>query len=184
MSENQKIGLVAIIIIGVLATFGNFYYKMGPAQASIQRYNGQQKKFQAELEQAKEDYRIIEAMLNDEARYNELKEMVAVARKRLPDSIQAAGFLQALISVLAATGIHGQSVVKMKHVTDSEQYHEIPYKIKAQGRYHELGQALTMIEQNPDRFMRVKNFTLTNDVDRPSIHPIDLEIATFVFLQQ
>lgn len=183
MSENQKIGVVAVIIIGILVTFGNFYYRIGPAKQAEQSYQNQQKKFEKQLEESKEEFRIIESMLNDEKRYNELKEMVELARKRLPSTEDASGFLQAIITVLAATGMHGESVGVMKTLTDSEQYKEIPYKIKAQGRYHELGQALTLIEQNPDRFMRVKNFALSNSIDRPSIHPIDMEIATFVFLQ-
>lgn len=180
MSDGQKIGLAVVFMIGVFATGFGFYYKIGPSQRKIRQYQGQTVKFEEELKEKQKEFAIIEEMLNDEARYRELKEAVEHARRRLPRTPEAAGFLQALISVLEATGMHGQSVATLKHNVEV-QYEEIPYKIKAYGRYHELGQALTLIEQNPDRFMRVKNFSLKNNPKRPSIHPIDLEVATFMF---
>jgi Tfp pilus assembly protein PilO len=64
------------------------------------------------------------------------------------------------------------------------QYTEIPYTIEAHGRYHEIGQFLTLIEQNPQRFMRLRNFTAENNLERPSIHPVQMEISTFMFNQQ
>ena len=40
---------------------------------------------------------------------------------------------------------------------------------------------LALRPQSPDRFMRVKSFTVENNLTRPSIHPIKLDIATFMF---
>ncbi len=63
-------------------------------------------------------------------------------------------------------------------------YTEIPYTVKAQGRYHEFGQLLNLLEENPDRFMRVKSLTISNNPRQPSHHPIDVGIATFMFVQR
>jgi Tfp pilus assembly protein PilO len=86
----------------------------------------------------------------------------------------------ALVSTLRVTGII-QETVKPENVRDRAQYTEIPYTVEAHGRYHELGQFLTLIEQNPQRFMRVKSFKLGTNLLRPSIHPIKMEITTFMF---
>ena len=60
-------------------------------------------------------------------------------------------------------------------------YTEIPYVILAHGRYHAVGQFLTLVEQNPQRFMRVKYLKIKNDLLRPSIHTIQMVVETFMF---
>jgi len=47
-----------------------------------------------------------------------------------------------------------------------------------------IGIILTLLEQNTDRFMRVKSFKITDNLQRPSVHPIDMQISTFMFNTQ
>ena len=108
------------------------------------------------------------------------RELIQTVVARLPSSPDAPGFLMALVSILRTTHII-QEIVKPERPQNREQYTEIPYIVEAHGRYHALGQFLTLIEQNPQRFMRLKNLNIENNLDRPSIHPIKMEIPTFMF---
>ena len=113
---------------------------------------------------------------------HELRQMIQKVIQRLPSRPDAPGFLVALVSILRQTGIIQRSVTPEETVNRT-QYTEIPYEIDAFGRYHELGQFLTLVEQNPARFMRVKAMRVSNNLARPSIHPIELQISTFMFNQ-
>lgn len=58
---------------------------------------------------------------------------------------------------------------------------EYPFTIRGSARYHEFGQLVNLIECNPERLMHVTNLRLTNNERRPSIHPMEVGIATFTF---
>ena len=100
--------------------------------------------------------------------------------RKLPNSPDAPGFYQALVKILEVTRVSYQALTPMAQA-DRTVYTEIPYRIDGRARFHEFGQFLNLIEENPDRFMRVKTFTVENDDTRPSVHPITVEIGTFMF---
>ncbi|RMH29774.1 MAG: hypothetical protein D6691_02160, partial [Candidatus Hydrogenedentota bacterium] len=93
------------------------------------------------------------------------------------------GFFQALSKVLQVTRVDYTELEPLKEVSRSA-YVEIPYRIKGTARYHDFGHFLNLIEDNPDRFMRVRTFTIENRDDRPSVHPVTIELATFMFVKR
>ena len=108
------------------------------------------------------------------------RQLIARVTKRLPNRPDAPGFYEELVLSLRESQI-SQSAVRSVNAKVQSQYTEIPYEVSAFGQFHKLGNFLTLIEQNPQRFMRIKNFVVTNIDDRPSVHPIEMEIATFMF---
>ncbi|MGI8907819.1 MAG: type 4a pilus biogenesis protein PilO [Candidatus Sumerlaeaceae bacterium] len=99
---------------------------------------------------------------------------------KLPSSIAPQEFYNAMIEILQTTRVDYSALAQLK-LEERQVYTEIPYMISGKGRYHDFGQFLNMVEENPVRLMRVKKFTVENDDRRPSIHPITVELATFMF---
>jgi Tfp pilus assembly protein PilO len=125
----------------------------------------------------------LKQMADAEKNWAFLKEKQALLdklAKKLPNSVDAPGFFQAMVKILAITRIE---MTDLTPETPSQRtvYTEIPYKITGRGRYHDFGQFLNLIEENPERFMRVKTLTVENQDDRPSIHNISVRIGTFMF---
>lgn len=182
INEQTKVRLMMTVFLGMvgLIMIGFFYFILG--RGMINDYRRRAGDVRVELEENKEQLAQIDALM---AQRDEIEAQAATIRKvtrRLPSSPDAPGFLNEMVKVLRTTGIF-QEEVKPKSTHSYALYTEIPYQIKAYGYYHAFGQFLTLIEQNPDRFMRVKSMTITNNLSRPSVHPIEMEIATFMFKQ-
>ena len=124
------------------------------------------------------EIRAAEEKLNDRDEIKRKADYISKLAKMLPSTIDAPGFLNNLASALQATKIDYK---KLKPETPEVKtgYTELPYSIECDGRYHDFGQFLNLIENNPNRFLRVKKFEIAVSEKRPSIHPITLSIATF-----
>lgn len=180
MNEKQKQAYMICVFVGALAVVGALYYQYSFASGQIRAAKSKQASEQKKLDVVKKDYTEIKEWVGKEdeaiAQMDQLKKLSV----RLPDQPDAPGFLNAMLQVLRTTGMLQESV-RAEGTTSTPNYTEIPFGVTGYGRFHEIGQFLTLIEQNPDRFMRVKNLTITNHPKRPSIHPVDLRIATFTF---
>ena len=181
-TEQQKSKLMVVVFLGVilLVVVGYFHFMLGRAQ--VTKFNKQADKLSAELSTAKKELAEIKHLMAQQEELEAQRAVIEKVVKRLPSSPDAPGFLMELVSGLRQTGII-QEFVKPAGPQDRSQYTEIPYTVEAFGRFHELGQFLTLMEQNPQRFMRLKSFDLSNNLQRPSIHPIKMEIATFMLNQ-
>jgi Tfp pilus assembly protein PilO len=180
MSEQQKSTLLLTAFAGVVGLILIAYFHFMLGRGIINDNERRIAQARKETEELKTQLAQINDLVNMKAELDRQAEAIAKVTRRLPSSPDAPGFLNALVSILGTTGII-QEEVRPDTNTARALYTEIPYKIKAQGRFHSFGQFLTLVEQNPERFMRVKNLTLTNNAQRPSIHPVELEIATFMF---
>ena len=182
LNEKQKMGLVLTAFIGVvgLVLIGYFHLMIG--RGIITNYQGQTDNLRKELKDLDVQLAQINKTINSQSEVEKQAETIRKITRRLPSGPDAPGFLNAMVSILGTTGIV-QEEVKPDATTRLSLYTEIPYTIKAQGHYHAFGQFLTLMEQNPDRFMRIKNLKISNNIDRPSIHPIEMNVATFMFNQ-
>ncbi|MEN6627585.1 MAG: type 4a pilus biogenesis protein PilO [Candidatus Sumerlaeia bacterium] len=181
-SESQKSKLLMTGFVGVvgliLIAFFHFMYGRGIiAQNETSRAD-----YEKKLEVARADLKQISELAGQKQELERQAQMIAKVTQRLPSSPDAPGFLNALLTTLTTTGIVQDEVTPADNDV-RPLYTEIPYSIKAHGRYHAIGQLLTLIEQNPERFMRVKNLQITNDMNRPSIHPVTMDVTTFMFNQ-
>lgn len=179
-TEQQKSQLLVIGFLAAVLLVVVVYFHFVIGRSQINQFKKQSTELRQDIADAEAELAEIRAILAQEDEMERQRAQIAKVVRRLPSNPDAPGFLMALVSVLRTTGII-QEMVKPERVASRSQYTEIPYSIEAFGRYHEFGQFLTLIEQNPDRFMRVKSFTLTNTENRPSMHPVDLEVATFMF---
>lgn len=167
--------ILAVVLIGGAYAFWAYYI-----QPEIQRTNEQITKVNAEIVELDAQ---LKAMDEAEANLETLKQKQEYLRQvaaKLPSSIAPQEFYNAMIEILQTTRVD-YSTLSQQAPQERSVYTEIPYTISGKGRYHDFGQFLNMVEENPTRLMRVKTFTVENDDKRPSIHPITVELATFMF---
>jgi Tfp pilus assembly protein PilO len=183
LNEEQKKILLMIVILPVLGIIGvTYYWFMLGGKSSVLAYEDR-------VEKAKTETANYQAKLNDiedfkkrtDGKYDELQATIAQLEKRLPTTRQAIGFFAALDTILTNTGVTNLRLAADK-INEQSRYAEIPYSIKAEGRFHEYGQFLNLVEDNPERFMRVKSMKVTNNSGKPTMHPINVNIATFKFV--
>ncbi|MCL5270631.1 MAG: type 4a pilus biogenesis protein PilO, partial [bacterium] len=180
IGEQQKTSLILTLFIGgvCLALIGYFHFMIG--RGMIKDAETRKSTEKAKLDDLKKQLAEINALMNQADAMKEQAEVIEKTTRRLPASPDAPGFMKELVNVLGTTGII-QEEVKPELPISRPLYTEIPYSVKSHGHYHAFGQFMTLIEQNPDRFMRVRNFAISNNMERPSIHDIDMEITTFMF---
>ena len=170
LSDGQKSSLLLTVFLGVvgLIVVGYFHFMFG--RGMVSSYERRRQDTEQKVEVLEQDLAQVRELVGQRV------------TRRLPSSPDAPGFLNALLTTLSTTGII-QEEVKPAGASERALYTEIPYTVNAHGRYHSIGQFLTLIEQNPERFMRVRNMTIKNNVKRPSVHPIEMDITTFKFNQ-
>ena len=180
MTAQEKDVVKAGILLAVVlfAAVAYYYYFLVTDQVRgdkirIEGIAGDIKKLEAEQRDIASAFDNLE-QLKKKAEY--LKRI----ERKLPDRPDAPGFFQALTRILEVTRVTYSELTPLQQVVRTV-YTEIPYRVKCRARYHDFGQFLNLIEENPDRFMRVKTFTIDNDDLRPSLHPIEVEIGTFMF---
>jgi len=180
LTEKQRTGLILTLFIGIVGLIVVVYFHFMIGRGMINNYARQTEDARKEISDLRMQLKSIEELMLQKEEIEAQAEMIRRVTRRLPSSPDAPGFLGALVTSLGTTGIF-QEEVRPDRTIPRVLYTEIPYRVKAHGYYHAFGQFLTLIEQNPDRFMRIKKLKLSNNPDRPSVHPIDMEIATFMF---
>lgn len=182
LTEKQRKNFVTILLLFVVAIAGLLYYWFMFGSSSIDTAQAKVAEYEAEKKKISKDLAVInqfEAMT--EGQMEEIEQKIAKASLRLPQTRQPAGFYTALRDILQVTGIDTRRLVR-EDIADYGRFAEIPYSIEALGRFHEFGYMLNLVEEN-ERFMRLKELKLMNDTDRPSLHPIEMSIATFMLKQ-
>lgn len=171
-----QIGILIAVVIGVIL----FYYMWAIQRPLIKRHNKEREKLENKAKQLKKQYTEMLRLVNQEDKLKQEVALLEEAARRLPRSRDRFNFFVELSDILQLTGVRYSKIVPKKEIVKAF-YTEIPYEIVCLARYHEFGQFLNMIEQNPRRFMRVKTFNIRNDKKRPSLHPITVGVATFMF---
>jgi len=183
LTSQQKKALIAILVLGVAFLAMAWWYWTILGKGIVEQKNVQIDKtrdkirrLDAQLEEIRELERMKDKFAEIEAKLDQIS-------RRLPPSPEAPEFFNALNEALRSTGIETRKIAPDK-LNPLDRFTEIPYIIEAFGRYHEIGQFLTLVEENPQRFMRVKTLTIKNDENRPSLHPVDVGLATFMFSEK
>lgn len=180
LDEQAKKRLLVGLSIAAFIALAFGYWRYMILKMTYQKWDNTQKELKAQIDDLKE--RRLE--INTAAQYREQikkkRDIVQKTAERLPDTEDAVGFYQELINILRITGVQTNRV-DPREKRGRTLYTEIPYGISANCRYHEFGQFLNLIEENQKRFMRVNSFNISNNQNRPSIHPVNVEISTFMF---
>ncbi len=180
LSDAQKSGLLLSAFLGVigLVLVGYFHFMFG--RGMIAANERQRTELAQKIPVLKKDLAQIQELVAQKEELERQVEMINKVTQRLPSSPDAPGFLNALLTSLSTTGIV-QEKVAPANTQRRALYTEIPYEVEALGHYHAIGQFLTLIEQNPERFMRLRDLRITNNPNRPSIHPFAISVTTFMF---
>lgn len=110
----------------------------------------------------------------------EKQKLLEEVAAKLPSTVAPQEFYRALEEILKVTRM-SYSELSQLPLLERAVYTEIPYQIVGSGRYHDFGQFLNLVEENPNRLMRIKTFVIENDDARPSVHPLKVQLATFKF---
>ena len=182
LTEKNKqallVGLIMAVFLGFLV--GYYYWLSMPV---IDKAKTEGKTLTAEIAKNQAEIKNIRAYIENTDEREQMMEVVRRAKERLPEDRRAIEFLGLLRDSLTKTGVV-QTRVAPEAPKRRTLYEEIPYSVRGSARYHEFGQFLNLIECNPERFMRVNGFSLSNDLNRPSVHPMDVGISTFMFRSQ
>lgn len=110
----------------------------------------------------------------------EKQKLLEEVAAKLPSTVAPQEFYRALEEILKITRMSYSELAQLP-LLERTVYTEIPYQIVGTGRYHDFGQFLNLVEENPNRLMRIKTFVIENDDSRPSVHPLKIQLATFKF---
>jgi len=177
-TPKQRDILTAVRILVAMAVFGGLYLHFFFWSSSV-------KNCKAAIQTAETDNRIItvslreiQEKLDNQDEIKRKAQYVTQVASMLPSSTDAPGFLNDLAEALQTTTI---DYTRLKPNEPDKQigYTELPYNIVCDGRFHDFGQFLNLIEASPKRFMRIKSFEIGMNNERPSLHPVQLSIATF-----
>lgn len=184
LTQDQKKAMATAFAIGIVLFLAILYcwFFLPFGKKGIEDKKLQTDKVNADIKKVNAELTTLRELKAEEPHFQELQKTLDEISRRLPPSPEAPGFLMALSEILKATGIRTEKLAP-DDVIRFSRFTEIPYSINAIGRYHEFGSFLNLVEENPNRFMRVKTMTIVNDPERPSLHVIDLGISTFMFVE-
>jgi Tfp pilus assembly protein PilO len=184
LTETQKQALMGVVVFTILICGGIWYYMFSFGNASLEAMQ----KDSAKLDDDIKTLKITENKYHDwKSREKEIRAKEAVVRQaanRLPQDPGDSQFHQILANVMKETGVYPVKVLPLSR-TVRQFYTEIPYQLECFSRYHDLGELFNLIEESPERFMRIRAFKITNQSDilkeRPSVHYGLIEIAAYAF---
>lgn len=181
LSEKEKktlqvAGFVAILLLVVVLYVHFMFGEMKPAQSEIEKLDKKISSLETRMT-------LMIELESTRAEIEALSAELLEVSKRLPLSEDTTVFYHALVDILKETGL-GYNVVKRVKSARRSLYTEIPYEITLNAPYHEIGQFLNLIEENPTRIMRVTLLKIGNKNDTPTIHPITIRVSTFLLKGQ
>ncbi|HNY26448.1 MAG TPA: type 4a pilus biogenesis protein PilO [Candidatus Sumerlaeota bacterium] len=170
-------GFFMVLVIGGLAYF---WFMFGKGMIEKKQIQTDTKYQELEVTWTKMDQLDIFIDETKDDKYDKLVAKIAEVNKLLPTSSQPITFFAALDGALRETNIQ-PTEARPEVLGGGTEYEEIPYSIIANGGYANFRTFLSKVEQNPDRFMRIKTFKIVNSLDRPEMHTVDTKIATYRF---
>lgn len=179
MNEQDKKTLQIGLFLAALILVGAIYCKFFLFSTGLQRMNNEIAGLEAEIDTQKALRNDLLALGERRDEIEALAQKILEASRRLPASRNAEGFYTALIRTLSTTGVRYRNV-RPQPDRRHQLFTEIPYLVEANSAFHELGQFLNLIEENANRYMRVSHIDIVNDRESPTIHPVNLEITTFM----
>jgi len=182
LSKADKKILQAVLVGAAVIIIGLVYYTMAFVNAEITGKDADIKANDALLKKHQDELTELKAWAGRSNEINAIINELLQKVQRLPRSVEASDFFRILRDCVHRTNLSEIKVAKLKSINMGA-YEEIPYMITCRARYHDLGQFLTLVEQNAQQIMRVKTLDLFSDLKRPSRHRVSLQVATFVFTE-
>ncbi|NUP88848.1 MAG: type 4a pilus biogenesis protein PilO [Candidatus Sumerlaeia bacterium] len=176
--QDKKTLQVGLFIAGLILA--------GALVAKYQFFSITNRQLKSQITQIGAQIREQQALRNDllalADRRDEIEAMAARIReasRRLPNSAEEGQFYRALTEIIGNTQFKW-SDVHPAALRPHQLFTEMPYSVAATAGFHEFGQFMNLIEENPERFMRVSHINIHNDREHPTNHPVNFEITTFM----
>ncbi|MCX7046556.1 MAG: type 4a pilus biogenesis protein PilO [Candidatus Sumerlaeota bacterium] len=176
--------MIAAGFITLLVGGGLWYFQFMMGSQAIKQWEEDTKKAKEESKefQAKIDEYIL--LKSREKEIMSRKAEVEKLAKRLPEVPEESQFYIILADIMDKANVFPIKVEKLKP-NAREFYTEIPFRVECFVKYHNMGEFFNLIEEHPTRFMRIKQFNITDESpilqDRPSVQYASVEIATYSY---
>lgn len=180
LTAQQKDAIKAGLILAVVLLGGAAAYWYSFTKPEIESAEKTVATLDTEIKELRDQVREMDLAAENVEKLREKQRLLEEVAAKLPSDVAAEGFYDALADILEQTRVSYSELTKQP-LLERSIYTEIPYQIVGRGRYHDFGQFLNMVEENPNRLMRIKTFVIENDDSRPSIHPLKVQLATFKF---
>ena len=178
-SDKDKKSLQLLLIFGVVAALGLFLYVRNVVKPELLALQDSTTKGQQALKEKRAELSELKRWEGREAEIQGTMTKLREKMMRLPTRIDSRQFVGILRDCILQASLSDIAVMQIKP-TDMGLYQEVPYEIKCRAKYHDLGQFLMLAEQHAKQIMRVKTMDITNDMKRPSRHPVTLRLSTYV----
>ena len=188
-SESQKQIIISSIILVVVVIGGLWYYQYMFGAAKLKRLDEEIAKSRTQLDDLKAKRLKYIDLQNREAEILAMREQVEQAAQRLPREANENQIHDILSRVMKETNVYSSEVRRVSAV-NRQLYSEIVFEFECLARYHNLGELFTMIEENKERFLRIREFTVSNTYgargrtsqdSRPSIQYARVQIVAYTF---
>jgi Tfp pilus assembly protein PilO len=179
-SQRDKKTLQLVGVVAVVAIVGLFFYQR-QTKGEVAKMTTQITSLNEQFNAKKKELDELRIVLSRKDQITNMIAQIQEKRLRLPQTPEAREFYSILRECIQITNLSDIKIAPVEPVPMGL-YEELPYVITCRARYHELGQFLMLVEQHSKQIMRIKTIDITNDLARPSRHPVTLRLATFCFL--
>ena len=183
LTAQQKDAIKAGFILAIVLFFGVGFYWWKFTKPEIALAATRIAALEKEIDDLDKQVREMDEAAKHLEELKEKQKLLEEVAAKLPSTVAPQEFYRALEEILKVTRL-SYSELSQLPLLERAVYTEIPYQIVGTGRYHDFGQFLNLVEENPNRLMRIKTFVIENDDAHPSLHPIKVQLATFKFNQK
>lgn len=180
LTEKNKQALIVGGILGGMILIIVLYFAFLYVMPGVSKANSEVAKLEQQIARQEKQIDDFETKLADQEAQRAIKEQFARIEQRLPSDQDPIEIFDLLNSYFEGSEV-GFTYLEPGALTKRGVFTEFPFTIRGSARYHEFGQLVNLVECNPDRLMHVTSFELSNNPNRPSIHPMEIGIATFTF---
>lgn len=178
--NNTSKTLLQVFIFGGIMLFGiTVYVDYFVMRGQIKGIEKKAKKADTEIADLKTELQELKDLESQRDRIMALKAQVEEKAKRLPQEAEIPELINILRRMLKMTNVRIEAASQQKPLP-RRAYYEIPYNLKCHSGYHNFGQFLNLVEVNPDRLLRVKEFEIEIDEENPQVHDVDVTVAAYV----
>lgn len=180
LSDNNKQALLVGGILGGAVFIILAYFAFQSILPEVKKYQADREKLATKLAADKKRLDGYKKELGDVEGRRKIEEAFRDVASRLPVSQDPFEVFDLLRTYFEGSDIQF-TYLEPGIEKNRGKFKEYPFAVKGTARYHEFGQLINLIECNPDRLMRVTDMKMINNNKRPSIHPMEVVIATFTF---
>ena len=179
MSEQSKKVMILGVFLAIMLMAGGVYAKFMMLDPTVNKWGDEVTTIKEEIVVLEDELQELVELEDRRADIESIRSQVDDKSRRLPTEDQVPNIINIVRSMLRATRVDFISFTPMA-ANQRLHYKEKPVEITCQASFHMFGQFVNMIEVSPDRIMRIKEFEIKINEERPDLHEIDMTVAAYV----